>query len=127
MVQNNHSSVWLKILTVVISVMLPFLIYGTVNLIQNDMKVKVLWGSDFVKEDRIQNLVQLMNAQNEILRTLCVANKEDIQEAKEDLRVITDRINKLTSTTRSLQPTTKKSEKDTARLEDILKKWEPLK
>jgi len=123
MIASKSHNIWLIILTSLITVMMPFLIYGTVNLIQNDLRVRVMWSAGYVDENRINELMQLLNAQNEILRVGLVNEKEDIIEIKADLRVINNRIDRLTNTTRSLHIDSKKDDRDIASLEQIMKKW----
>jgi hypothetical protein len=82
-----------------------------------------MWSAGYVDENRINELMKLLNAQNEILRIGLMNDKEDMVEVKADLRVINNRIDRLTNTTRSLHIDSKKEDRDTASLDQIMKKW----
>ena len=121
----NHSqkSLWDKILTVVLTIITPFIVYGTITLIRDDLKINILWNTDFVDENRLMEIINLQNARNEILDVKYGNVEKDISIMMQDLRTINNRIDAVTNTTRSLRIDEYNKQSDTASLEDIMEKW----
>lgn len=119
--ESSWHGIWIKCLTVILTVATSMMLYGGVKLIKNDLKVQIMWSAGYMTGSEIQSIISLIKAQNELIRALAVSNKEDIEKFREALIIIDERIYRLSTNTRGWSGGANKDQE--GRLDSLLSRW----